>query len=75
MKRTIALAAVAVTALVGGFSGGAAAEPTTETTGCQTVATKYTQPDAPGHHGVYNAAGQEGPGEGPCGFGEPPRGG
>ncbi len=71
MKRTIALAAVTVAALVGGFSSGAAAEPSTDTRGCQTVATKYTFEDAPGHHGVQNAAGR-GVGEGPCGFGTPP---
>ena len=74
MKRTIALTAVTVTALVGGFSSGAAAEPTTETMGCQTVANKFLSEEAPGHGGVSNAAGQ-GAGEGPCGFGTPPRDG
>ncbi len=70
MKRMIGMSVVTVAALVGGLTGGAAAQPSTDTTGCQTVAFKYTQEDAPGHHGIQNAAGQ-GTGEGPCGFGTP----
>lgn len=72
MKRMMALAGVGVVALLGGSVGAAAAEPTTDTHGCQVVSSKFLQADAPGHQGISNAAGQSG-GEGPCGFGEPPR--
>jgi hypothetical protein len=72
MKRVIALTAVCVLALFGGAIGGAAAEPSTDTQGCQTVASKFLEEDAAGHHGIQNAAGQPSPGEGPCGFGNPP---
>lgn len=72
MKRLGALAAVGLVAVVGSSIGPAVAEPSTETQGCQTVASKFLQEDAPGHEGIQNAAGQEGPGEGPCGFGNPP---
>ncbi len=73
MKRGIAVPAVTIAlALFGGSITAASAEPTTDTVGCQTIAGKYLEEDAPGHGGVQNAAGQ-GPGEGPCGFGNPPR--
>ncbi len=72
MRRVIGLGVVAIVALVSGSIGGAAAEPSTDTQGCQTVASKYLEEDAPGHHGIQNAAEQGSPGEGPCGFGSPP---
>ena len=71
MRRVIAVVAVGVIALVGGSIGGATAEPSTDTVGCQTVASKYLGEDAAGHDGIQNAAGR-GAGEGPCGFGDPP---
>ncbi len=67
----IALTGIGAVALVGGWISAAVAEPTTDTQGCQIVASKFLQPDAPGHQGIHNAAGQ-GAGEGPCGFGTPP---
>ena len=72
VKRVVASTVIGFVAVVGGSIGPAVAEPSTETQGCQTVATKYLQEDAPGHEGIQNAAGQESPGEGPCGFGTPP---
>jgi len=72
MKRLLAVAAVAIVALVGGSPPGASAEPDPATRGCQTVALKYLTETAPGHEGISIAANQ-GTGEGPCGFGEPPR--
>ncbi len=58
MKRMIALIAIGAVALVGGWTCAAVAEPTTDTQGCQIVASKFLQPDAPGHQGIYSAAGQ-----------------
>ena len=72
MKR-IGLFAVASTALLVGPIGVASAEPSTETQGCQTVANKFQNEDAPGHEGVMTA-GTSSRGEGPCGFGDPPTG-
>ena len=71
MRRVIASVAVGVVAVVGGPIGAAGAQPTTDTEGCQTVASKYLEEDAAGHHGIQNAAGS-GAGEGPRGFGDPP---
>ena len=71
MKRVIAVPGVIALGLLGGSMTAASAEPSTDTYGCQTVAVKYLQAEAPGHEGVQNAAGQ-GTGEGPCGFGSPP---
>ncbi len=71
MRRWIAPVAVGVVAVVSGSVGAAGAQPTTDTRGCQTVASKYVEEDAAGHHGIQNAAGS-GAGEGPCGFGNPP---
>lgn len=71
VRRLIVLSAVAGVAVLGTQTSGASAEPTTETQGCQVVASKYLSEDAAGHHGVQNAASRTG-GEGPCGFGNPP---
>lgn len=71
MRRVVAPIAVAVVAIAGGSVGAAGAQPTTDSRGCQTVASKYLEEDAAGHHGIQNAAGS-GLGEGPCGFGNPP---
>lgn len=70
MRRVVAMSAV-VFGLVGGSITAASAEPSTDTVGCQTVASKFLEEDAPGHDGIENAAGHAG-GEGPCGFGPPP---
>lgn len=72
MRRLIALSALGSMALWGGSVTAASAEPSPDTRGCQTVASKFLNEDAPGHQGVANAA-SHGTGEGPCGFGEPPR--
>ena len=72
MRRLIALSALGSMALWGGSVTAASAEPSPDTRGCQTVASKFVNEDAPGHKGVSNAA-DRGTGEGPCGFGEPPR--
>ena len=72
MRRLIALSALGSMALWGGSVTAASAEPSPDTRGCQTVASKYVNEDAPGHQGVSNA-GDRGVGEGPCGFGDPPR--
>ena len=72
MRRLIALSALGSMALWGGSVTVASAEPSPDTRGCQTVASKFLNEDAPGHQGVANAA-SRGTGEGPCGFGEPPR--
>lgn len=71
MRRLIALSALGSMALWGGSATAASAEPSPDTRGCQTVASKYVNEDAPGHQGVSNAA-EHGTGEGPCGFGSPP---
>ena len=71
MKRLIAMSALGSMAILGGSVTGASAEPSPDTRGCQTVASKYLQEDASGHEGVRNAA-SHGTGEGPCGFGTPP---
>ena len=71
MKRWTILVAVVTGMLVVGTSGAAVAEPSTDTTGCQTVAGKYLNEEAPGHQGVMTAGSRTG-GEGPCGFGDPP---
>lgn len=71
MKRWIIVVAVATGALVVGPNSTAVAEPSTDTTGCQTVASKYLNEEAPGHQGVATA-GSRTRGEGPCGFGDPP---
>ena len=71
MKRAIAVPALIAFAFLGGSMTPASAEPSTDTRGCQTVAVKYLEEEAPGHEGVQNAAGQ-GTGEGPCGFGRAP---
>ncbi len=70
MRRAVAVSAFTV-ALIGGTITAAGAEPSTDTTGCQTVASKFLEEDAPGHDGIQNAAEHAG-GEGPCGFGTPP---
>ncbi len=70
MKRVVAASALAV-ALASGTLTAASAEPSTDTTGCQTVASKFLDEEAPGHHGIQNA-GERAGGEGPCGFGTPP---
>lgn len=73
MRRRIILFALAgATALVGPITA-ASAEPSTDTQGCQTVASKFLNEDAPGHQGVMTAGTSAG-GEGPCGFGDPPSG-
>ena len=72
MKRLIASCVVATVAMLGVSIPGASAQPDPTSQGCQTVASKFLNPSAPGHQGVANAA-QQGTGEGPCGFGEPPR--
>lgn len=71
MKRLIVLFALASLATLGGSVGSAFAEPSPDSHGCQTVASKFLNEDAPGHQGVSHAANQ-GRGEGPCGFGDPP---
>jgi hypothetical protein len=71
MKRLIAVSAVASVTALAVPIGGASAEPSTDTTGCQVVAGKYLDASAPGHQGVQNAGSKSG-GEGPCGFGSPP---
>ena len=71
MKRRIVLFALGSVALVVGPIGAASAEPTPDSRGCQTVASKFLNPEAPGHEGVSNA-GTRTRGEGPCGFGDPP---
>lgn len=70
VRRVVAASAFTV-ALICGPITAAGAEPSTDTVGCQTVASKFLEEDAPGHEGIENAAGQAG-GEGPCGFGTPP---
>lgn len=60
------------TLLVGPI-GASSAEPSPDTTGCQTVAGKFLNPEAPGHEG-QQVAGNSSRGEGPCGFGDPPSG-
>ncbi|HEV2070870.1 MAG TPA: hypothetical protein VGR26_13850 [Acidimicrobiales bacterium] len=72
MKRLIASSVVATAAMLGGFATGAAAQHDPGSHGCLTVASKYMDPTAPGHRGVAHAA-EQGTGEGPCGFGDPPR--
>ncbi len=72
MKRLLAVTAVTTVAVLGVSVPGASAQPDPGTRGCQTVASKYLDEDAPGHKGVANAA-ERGTGEGPCGFGDPPR--
>lgn len=72
MKRRIALIAVVAAAIVGGSATGASAQHDPGSTGCLTVASKFLDETAPGHQGTANAA-SRGTGEGPCGFGEPPR--
>ena len=71
MKRWTILFAAATGMLVVGPNTAAVAEPSTGTTGCQTVASKFLNEDAPGHQGV-TTAGSRTRGEGPCGFGDPP---
>jgi len=71
MKRAITLIALASMATFGGSVSAAFAEPSPDSRGCQTVAYKFLNEDAPGHEGVSRAANQ-GRGEGPCGFGDPP---
>ncbi len=71
MKRLIAASAVATVAMLGVSIPGASAQPDPSSHGCQTVAMKFLDPTAPGHQGVATAA-QQGAGEGPCGFGDPP---
>ena len=71
MKQRLALLALGGVAMLVGPIGAASAEPTTDTTGCQTVASKFLNEDAPGHQGVATAGTSAG-GEGPCGFGDPP---
>lgn len=71
MRRLIALSALGSMALWGGSVTAASAEPSPDTRGCQTVASKFLNEDAPGHKGVATAA-MHGTGEGPCGFGDPP---
>ncbi len=72
MKRMMALAGIGLIGLIGASILPAVAEPTTDTRGCQVVASKFLQADAPGHQGIQNAGGQAA-GEGPCGFGDPPQ--
>lgn len=72
MKRLIASSVVATVVMLGGFATGASAQHDPGSNGCLTVAAKFLDPTAPGHQGVANAADQ-GTGEGPCGFGTPPR--
>lgn len=62
---------LAALAVVGGPALAASADPDPSTDGCQTVAHTYLEEDAPGHEGVNHAA-EQGNGEGPCGFGNPP---
>ncbi len=71
MKRWPILVAVATGMLVVGPNSAAVAEPSTDTRGCQTVASKFLNGEAPGHQGVVTA-GSRTRGEGPCGFGDPP---
>ncbi len=71
MRRLVALTGVGILAVLGSWVSGAGADPSTDTVGCRTVAGKYMVEEAPGHHGVQHAA-QQGRGEGPCGFGNPP---
>ncbi len=71
MKRLIAASAVGSVMAFGGPISGASAEPSTDSHGCQVVANKYLDENAPGHQGVQNAGSKAG-GEGPCGFGNPP---
>ena len=71
MKRIIAVSAVGGIMALGGPLSGASAEPSTDSHGCQVVASKYLEENAPGHQGVQNAGSRSG-GEGPCGFGDPP---
>jgi hypothetical protein len=73
MKRRMVLFAVGSATLLVGPIGTASAEPTPATRGCQTVASKFLNEDAPGHQGVMTA-GNQSRGEGPCGFGDPPSG-
>ena len=70
MRRLVMFALGSVTLLVGPI-GAASAEPSPDTMGCQTVASKFLNEDAPGHQGVTTAGTKSG-GEGPCGFGDPP---
>ena len=72
MKRLIASSVAATVTMLGAFATGAAAQPQPGGHGRLTVASKYVDETAPGHRGVANAA-DRGTGEGPCGFGEPPR--
>ena len=73
MKRRIVLSTLASATLLVGPIATASAEPSPDTQGCQTVASKFMNEDAPGHQGVMTAGTRTG-GEGPCGFGEPPTG-
>ncbi|MCA1703431.1 MAG: hypothetical protein LC808_09305 [Actinobacteria bacterium] len=70
--RMVVLAVGSVTLLLLPI-GTASAEPSPATRGCQTVASKFLNEDAPGHQGVMTA-GTHSRGEGPCGFGDPPTG-
>ncbi len=71
MRRRMALVAFGTLTLLAGPVGSASAQPTTDTTGCQTVASKFLNEDEPGHQGQV-VAGNRSRGEGPCGFGDPP---
>ena len=71
MKRRMVVLAMGSVALLVGPVEAASAAPTPATTGCQTVASKFLDPTAPGHVGQQTAA-TSSRGEGPCGFGDPP---
>lgn len=72
MKRLITSCVVATVAILGVSVPGASAQHDPGSHGCLTVASKFLDPTAPGHQGIAHSA-QQGTGEGPCGFGEPPR--